>query len=233
MSKWGSGHPKALEKRERTANTKNAAQQAKQKAKEDAFWHDDDKVKETKENRAAEKENKRQNEIDRKAELKKLADEEMAGLKSKAEARYDKSGKSGKNSGGGGGKKLTKAQIAQRKALDELNRLETQKQADLNKPNAFKMLDEDEPLPENVNRAENDFEVITDIDGAISALSGSSSKPVDRHPEKRQKSAYKEFEEARYAELKAENPSLKMSQLRQMLRKEWKKSPLNPMNAAQ
>lgn len=30
--------------------------------------------------------------------------------------------------------------------------------------------------------------------------------------------------------LKAENPSLRQSQLKQMLRKEWQKSPENPLN---
>ena len=50
------------------------------------------------------------------------------------------------------------------------------------------------------------------------------------HPEKRVKAAWKAFEEGRITQLRAENPSLRLSQIRQMLRKEWQKSPLNPLN---
>lgn len=56
------------------------------------------------------------------------------------------------------------------------------------------------------------------------------SVDVDRHPEKRVKAAYAAFEERRMQALKAENPNLRLSQLRQMLKKEWQRSPENPMN---
>lgn len=59
-----------------------------------------------------------------------------------------------------------------------------------------------------------------------------SSKPedIDKHPEKRLKAAYNAFEERRLQELKMENPSLRLSQLKQMIFKEWQKSPENPLN---
>ena len=44
------------------------------------------------------------------------------------------------------------------------------------------------------------------------------------------KAAYEEFESERLPELKRENPNLRLSQLKQMLRKEWMKSPKNPFN---
>ena len=44
------------------------------------------------------------------------------------------------------------------------------------------------------------------------------------------KAAYTEFEERRLQELKAENKSLKLSQLKQMVFKEWQKHPDNPLN---
>lgn len=44
------------------------------------------------------------------------------------------------------------------------------------------------------------------------------------------KAAYTEFEERELPRLKAENPNLRLSQLKQMLRKEWQKSPDNPLN---
>ena len=57
-----------------------------------------------------------------------------------------------------------------------------------------------------------------------------STPEVDRHPEKRMKAAFEDFEKVRLPELKAENPSLRLSQLKQMLRKEWQKHPNNPVN---
>jgi len=65
---------------------------------------------------------------------------------------------------------------------------------------------------------------------AIDVLDIGEKDTVDRHPEKRMKAAYAEFEERELPKLKAENPSLRLSQLKQILRKEWQKSPDNPMN---
>ena len=53
---------------------------------------------------------------------------------------------------------------------------------------------------------------------------------MDKHPEKRMKAAYEAFEKERLPQLKAEYNNLRLSQLKQMLRKEWMKSPDNPMN---
>lgn len=53
---------------------------------------------------------------------------------------------------------------------------------------------------------------------------------MDKHPEKRMKAAYTAFEEITMPQLKAENPTLRLSQLKQLLRKEWLKSPQNPLN---
>ncbi len=44
------------------------------------------------------------------------------------------------------------------------------------------------------------------------------------------KAAYSAFEERRLPQLKQENPTLRLSQLKQMLHKEWAKSPENPLN---
>ena len=71
------------------------------------------------------------------------------------------------------------------------------------------------------------------IEEAISALKVSEAGPsVDKHPEKRMKAAYEDFESVRLPQLKSENPSMRLSQLKQMLRKEWQKSPDNPLNRA-
>ena len=57
-----------------------------------------------------------------------------------------------------------------------------------------------------------------------------SPASVDKHPEKRMKACYEEFESVRLPQLKTENPNLRLSQLKQMLRKEWQKHPDNPLN---
>ena len=53
---------------------------------------------------------------------------------------------------------------------------------------------------------------------------------TDRHPEKRLKAAFKTYEQAQLIIMKVENPSLKLSQLKQIIFKNWQKSPDNPLN---
>merc|ERR1719312_1920767 len=86
------------------------------------------------------------------------------------------------------------------------------------------------PLEENLNRVEIEGESASSVTEAIKVLSIAQDEKVDKHPEKRMKAAYTEFEERRLQELKAENKSLKLSQLKQMIFKEWQKHPDNPLN---
>jgi hypothetical protein len=58
----------------------------------------------------------------------------------------------------------------------------------------------------------------------------SAIRADDRHPERRMKAAYARFVEEQLVELKAEYPSLRRSQLNDMIYRKWQKSPLNPMN---
>ena len=67
------------------------------------------------------------------------------------------------------------------------------------------------------------------VDDAIDIF---KKEKVDKHPERRVKAAYESFKERRIVELKAENPTLRLSQLQQLLFKEFQKSPENPMNQA-
>lgn len=53
---------------------------------------------------------------------------------------------------------------------------------------------------------------------------------VDRHPEKRMKAAYLAYEANNLPILKQENPGLKLSQLKELLWKQWQKAPENPLN---
>ena len=65
---------------------------------------------------------------------------------------------------------------------------------------------------------------------AAKGSGAANTDKADRHPERRMKSAYAEFEEREMPILKQENPGLRLSQLKQMLQKKWKKSEENPMN---
>lgn len=85
------------------------------------------------------------------------------------------------------------------------------------------------PLEENLNRVMADVQVATNVDEAIAVLKVSDVDD-DRHPEKRMKAAFKTYEETQLPIIKAENPSLKLSQLRQIIFKNWQKSPENPLN---
>ena len=69
------------------------------------------------------------------------------------------------------------------------------------------------------------------VEDAIAVLKV-GEKPVDKHPEKRMKAAYNAFEERELPRLKQENPNMRLSQIKQILKKEWMKSPENPMNMA-
>ena len=72
------------------------------------------------------------------------------------------------------------------------------------------------------------------IDSAIKGLSileaSAEDLKVDRFPEKRRKAAYKKFYAERMPELREEYPTLKLSQLKEILFKEWLKSDQNPDN---
>ena len=91
------------------------------------------------------------------------------------------------------------------------------------------------PLEENPNLLELERQrsgevTARTVDEAIAVLGGPAGKVAeDKHPEKRMKAAFAAFEEREMPRLKTENPTLRMSQLRQLLRKEWMKSPENPM----
>lgn len=74
------------------------------------------------------------------------------------------------------------------------------------------------------------------IDDALEALAltgkdaGVSSKDIDRHPERRVKAAFAAYEEKRTPELRKENPGLRLQQIKNLVFKEFQKSPENPMN---
>lgn len=66
--------------------------------------------------------------------------------------------------------------------------------------------------------------------GAFLSVSSMGPEEMDHHPERRMKAAYAAYEEANMPRLKKENPNMRLSQLKQQLKKEWMKAPENPLN---
>ncbi len=155
-----------------------------------------------------ERERKRIEQLEKKQEAKRLLEAEEASLPSKSSS---------------GSTKLTRAQIEA-----------TQRQPVAAAAPLPKGVTEGLVLEENPNlllrqsQAEGVLDART-VDEALMVLGGPQGA-VDMHPERRQKAAYAAFEERELPRLKKENPNMRQSQIKQMLRKDWMKSPENPLN---
>ncbi|KAK3917213.1 Coiled-coil domain-containing protein 124 [Frankliniella fusca] len=204
--KFAGENSKAVAARARKDEKKKDEETRKQKAIEDALWKDDDKLINRKNQRKEEQEKKKAEALQKKAEAKALLEQEMSSIKV--------------STGKQPISKITRQQI----------QLETEKRAQAAQPIKPELDTHiSQPLVENVNRLEVDGEEARTIEEAISVLSVKDSD-IDKHPEKRMKAAFSAFEEANMPRIKNENPTLRLSQLKQILRKEWMKSPENPAN---
>ena len=87
----------------------------------------------------------------------------------------------------------------------------------------------DKPLEENINRLQVDGLEARTVNDAIAILSIKDAE-LDKHPEKRMKAAYTAYEAANLPRIKSENPTLRLSQLKQILNKDWMRAPENPLN---
>uniref|UniRef100_A0A914ZC00 Coiled-coil domain-containing protein 124 n=1 Tax=Panagrolaimus superbus TaxID=310955 RepID=A0A914ZC00_9BILA len=216
MGKKLTENTKAVAARTRKAEVKAEENVKKQKAKEDALWTDDDKQLQKKQQRKEEEERKRLEALQRKQELKAAYEEDMnKAVASKGKVQAPQ--------------KVTLAAIhaqkeAEKKAQEEEDRIRAAQAQKIEVPTA--------ELEENLNRLDLDAHQARNVDEAIKALntSGGPATAIDKHPEKRLKSAYTTFEDTRLPELKIEHPTFRLSQLRQILKKEWQKSPENPLN---
>ena len=61
---------------------------------------------------------------------------------------------------------------------------------------------------------------------------GKAVRADDKHPEKRMKAAFKGYEDRELPKLRAEFPTLRRSQLNELLFRNWSRSSENPLNAA-
>ncbi|ETN75485.1 hypothetical protein NECAME_12352 [Necator americanus] len=210
--KFATENTKATAARERKAAAKKDEQERKQKAVEDAYWADDDKLLNRKLQRKDEEERKRAEALRRKEENRKLAEAEMSELSSKA--------------AGSQPQKVTRATIDSRKELELRLQMEEEKRLKL----AAEKIEVVDHLEENLNQLEVGTESARTVSEAIQILGGSNEE-IDKHPEKRMRAAYLAFEEAMLPKMKQEHPTYRLSQLKQLLKKEWQKSPENPLNA--
>ncbi|XP_068961469.1 coiled-coil domain-containing protein 124 [Petaurus breviceps papuanus] len=208
--KFQGENTKSAAARARKAEAKAAADAKRQQELEDAYWKDDDKHVMRKEQRKEEKEKRRLEQLERKKELQRLLEEEDSKLKGKSP------------------KPLTPGKVTRAQIEETLRRDQQQKENEetVDKPKSHLEV----PLEENVNRRipeEGSVEART-IEDAIAVLSVNDDS--DRHPERRMKAAFTAFEELHLPRLKKENPNMRLSQLKQLLKKEWMRSPDNPMN---
>ncbi|XXQ38068.1 HMG box domain-containing protein [Plasmodiophora brassicae] len=164
--------------------------------------------------RAEQNDQKRQQAEAKKAELKRLKEQEEAELSSMRPAR----GAARKAMMKSGGPKPTRTSF-----LSPLQPSEDVKENNREAP---------VPMEPNRNLIDDGFVEVHGIDEALDSLFVSGAKELDRHPERRAKAAYTAFEERMLPILKDENPHLKLSQYKQKLRDLWKKSPENPLNQA-
>ncbi|CAO1425209.1 unnamed protein product [Diamesa tonsa] len=209
MPKKLSTNTKAVEARERKATTKKVQQDAAEKNKEDAKWADDDKTLAKKQEKKLEEERKKAEQLRKKQETKVLLEEEVNSIKV-----------TGKVSAA----KITRAQVQdehekRNKNIENINNPQ--------KPSS--VVTKLAPLEENLNRQMFEVEVAETIEQAIAVLAVKDADE-DKHPEKRMKALYRKYEDSQLPNIKAENPSLKLSQLKQIIFKNWQKSPENPLN---
>ncbi|XP_011500504.1 PREDICTED: coiled-coil domain-containing protein 124 [Ceratosolen solmsi marchali] len=169
--------------------------------------------------KAQEAEDKAWQDDDKQLQKKKLKQEELEKKriqqlqkKEEAKALLEKEMSSIKVGGRSATTKVTRAEI-----IEKRNQVTTKKKL------------EEKPLEENLNRIVLEGETAHGIDEALAILSVKDPE-IDRHPERRMKVAYLGFEERMMPILKDQNPTLRLSQLKQLLRKEWMKSTENPLN---
>ncbi|KAI6661231.1 coiled-coil domain-containing protein [Oopsacas minuta] len=203
MRKQKYNHPKAEAAKQRKTAQKTVASLAIEKERMDAYWQDEDKLSQRKLQRKSDKEAKRLDDISKKAELKRLAAEDNQLMDSQIKPK----GKSNPE-------KVTQAQI----------------QANITSatPKQPVAIVTDIPLQENYNHTINRLDPgsgdARSIDQAIHVLNGANYEATD----KRSQVGYITFEREHLPLLRQAHPSLRLAQVRQLVWKEWERSPENP-----
>ncbi|KAL7067182.1 hypothetical protein ACR3K2_23870 [Cryptosporidium serpentis] len=216
---YGGVNQRAIEARERKMAAALEKKLKEQEKLENEKWTDNDKHVNRKLERKKEAIQKHEEKSQRKAELRKIYEEEYSKVISNKTTIS-------------GTKKLTKAEITQRALKFAIQRSKTE----YNKES-----DNIDLLVENPNRTERDKQIeakmsgtdyisASSLDDALAVLTLEDKSYVNKHPEKRMKAAWLTFLDNNMPQLKSEFPNSKRSQLLQILQKKWKKAPENPCN---
>ncbi|KAG2225195.1 hypothetical protein INT45_009524, partial [Circinella minor] len=166
--------------------------------------------------------------------------------KSKAAAAESKEAEKWSQGSKGKGKKDAEAekkaaQAAKKAELDRLKAAEEAETAKIKPKGADKVAAKKAAKAEAGSFARRTIPEFSasNIDDALDIMSISddkkgpvSNKDIERHPERRFKAALAAFEERELSRFKKENPGLRLSQLKEIIFKEFKKSPENPFNQA-
>lgn len=178
-----------------------------EKEKQDAKWKDSSTKKEESRRKAKEEaEHKRLAQIQRKKENREMLETENKNTK---------------------GKNIVKPQKRTQFEINQALLKQSQKKDDdTSKQNAYY----DSELPEEA-RNMNKSKAASIAAGNVEAEGLDQALDQLNINVKPKRMTYSDFESNRMADVKAENPTLRLTQLKQMIRKEWIKSPLNPMNA--
>jgi len=210
---------KAVEARARKEDKKHEEKERKAQAEEDARWEDNDKMVLKKQNRMQQREASAAEKAAHKASLKAAYEDDMAAAASVTTSTKNATAK------------LTRAEM-QRRLDEEARREAAARKGSTGAADATTTTTHlDEPLVENLNRLEIEEDSARSVGEAIHVLGGKPAKE-DKHPEKRLQAAYKAFEERMMPRVKEENKNMRLSQWKQIIWKEWTKSPENPLNQA-
>uniref|UniRef100_A0A7S0HC27 HMG box domain-containing protein n=1 Tax=Hanusia phi TaxID=3032 RepID=A0A7S0HC27_9CRYP len=201
--------PKKESAKTREANKKAEAEDARAQAAEDAYWSHGSKDS----SKHSTAEEKRLAELRRKEERKKLEEEESASLSNKKSTQPAK---------------VTQAQIAQNLMFMPPKKEKKKQEPEIERNINHLRMEESRMLAEKgIERKE-----ASGVDAATDLLTNLSTEDEkgDAHPERRRKAAFKAYEEREIPRIRADNPGLKLSQIKEIIFKNWQKSPENPMN---
>ncbi|KAI3643435.1 hypothetical protein MP228_012990 [Amoeboaphelidium protococcarum] len=218
--KKGNSKAEAAKAKKEANQQQKDAQKAQLREQEEASkWESGADTKRS--NKAAAEAQKKAELQARKAKAKKLLEEEESQLKATAAA----SGSSGNKKAGavtrGSAKAAAKKQQKVEQQQVEQQALNVEEFAATNIDDALDLLD---------------VAATTTSGGASSGgkkqqfKTGSGVTEIEKHPERRAKAAYKAYEDANLARLRKENPSLRLTQVKELMWQEWQKSPENPFN---
>ncbi|KAJ6457079.1 DUF1014-domain-containing protein [Mycena vitilis] len=204
-------------KAENESKKKDAASAEKER-KEAEAWKDND-VKGGKASKE-EKEQKRLAELARKAENAKLLAEEEAAAPAKVKAAPKAVKKTQKPAGpgaiaaGGGLAAAPAEEVGKGKAKEE------------RRP-------DEEPESYSATGIDNAIDLLEVVTAKMDKASvGQQAAGIERHPERRFKAAFEAYQERELPIARKEHPGLRLQQYKDMLFKQFQKSPENPFNQA-